>query len=238
MKIKNINLKQITLGALLISLCLILSQLNFLIPFKIKMPIVYSNFWVFWHFPLFIVCFLFKFRNALLIIIIYFVLDTFTYSLPRYIIYNDWFHLMNNLKKNFTKDNYNLTLSILFGSLIPILSYVLLSLNFNNNKEQKYFFNKKTVLFLFFVILLQSISRTLNGYFVFFYRIKTLLENNYNLNNNWMNFFLNILKNHNIKSFFILWILNIIPIITSNLINFILLSTMDKKIKKIHNHYH
>ncbi|MBP3059510.1 hypothetical protein FEF22_001805 [Texas Phoenix palm phytoplasma] len=237
MKIKNINLKQITLGAFLISLCLILSQLNFLLPFRIKMPIVYSNFWVFWHFPLFIVCFLFKFRHAFIIIIIYFILDTFTYSLPRYIIYNDWFNLMNNLKKNFTKDNYNLTLNILLGSFVPILSYVILCLSFKN-KEKESILNKKTILFLIFLILLQSISRTLNGYIVFFYRIKNLLENNYNLNNNGLKFFLNILKNHNIKSFFVLWILNIIPIITSNLINFILLLSMKKKIKKIYNHSH
>ncbi|MDV3168039.1 MAG: hypothetical protein Q8781_00675 [Candidatus Phytoplasma stylosanthis] len=208
------NLRKIVLGSILISLALVLSQINNLfiknISF-IKMPLSQVPFWAFWYLPIIIICVFFSFNYSLFFVSIYIIIFSYFYSLPNYI---KVISLFKDKKMNIETRFYFIFIMELFGTFFPLFSYLFLSL-FKFSFFQKKF---KKILFCFIlIILIQSISRTRVGWI-------------------WINFYGSKLQtNSNIIKFLFVFIFNIIPVFISNLINFILLFFIKSRIVEIYN---
>ncbi|WP_017192884.1 hypothetical protein [Italian clover phyllody phytoplasma] len=224
---KKIDLKKITLGANLIAMAFILAQINqkflsgSLFSFK-KMPIVDAQLWVFWHFPLFVLMFLFSFKYALTFLLIYLFFDGVFYSSFQYL------QIYNTYQTLFVDESAVIFKNIIFGTFIPILAYLFLS--FLKIDEKNY---QKMLLVFIIIIIIQSISRTINGY-AWLTIIKTNLPTHEGLFANLINAFFN---GGTTKSWFILWFLNLIPVITSNVINLVVFLLFRNKIQTIYQQF-
>ncbi|MDV3167170.1 MAG: hypothetical protein Q8784_01960 [Vigna little leaf phytoplasma] len=218
----NIKLKNLIFGANLIAMCLFLSQINNWFPYlkKLKMFLVFSNYWVFWHFPLIMIGFLFNFKKTLFFLFFYILLDCFFYSLPAYSNQNYFLIIMKNL----SQENYFYLGMWFYGSFLPILSYAIQPLL----KHTSY----PLIIFSFLLIICQSFFRTINGYLYYLDNIKNLLIHKDN------SFYQNLyfyIKDSNFKLFFTLYIFNLIPIITSHILNMILFIFFKKAFFRVHN---
>ncbi|MDO8060233.1 hypothetical protein [Candidatus Phytoplasma citri] len=216
--IKNTRniIKQVILGSNLISISWVLFNLNkysFLSNIN-KIPIIDSNLWLFWHLPLFFLGFFLNINYLILFCFVYIFIECSFYSMPSYLATYEYL-----------KSNYNFFISnrfffvisnITFGSLIPNL-FVLISCMLNHRYVNK----KRIFIFGFFSIVLQSISRILNGYLNYWDIIKI---NFYRYNYIYSDRFINI--------FFCFF--NIIPIIINNAINCLLFGILYKKIQNIY----
>ncbi|MFB5029707.1 MAG: hypothetical protein WJU30_00249 [Candidatus Phytoplasma pruni] len=206
----------------------ILNQINqkflsgSLFSFK-KMPIVDAQLWVFWHFPLFVLMFLFSFKYALTFLLIYLFIDVAFYSSFQYLqIYNTYQTLFVDKSAVIVMKN------IIFGAFIPILAYLFLS--FLKMDEKNY---QKMLLVFTIIIIIQSISRTINGY-VWLTIIKKNLSTREGLFVNLIKAFFN---GGTTKSWFMLWFLNLIPMITSNVINLVVFLLFRIKIQTFYQQF-
>lgn len=225
---KKKDLKKITLGANLIAMAFILAQINqkflsgSLFSFK-KMPIVDAQLWVFWHFPLFVLMFLFSFKYALTFLLIYLFIDVAFYSSFQYI------QIYNTFQTLFVDESTVIVMkNIILGTFIPILAYLFLS--FLKMDEKNY---QKMLLVITIIIIIQSISRTINAY-EWLTIIKENLSTRKGLFVNLINTFFN---GGTTKSWFILWFLNLIPVITSNVINLVVFLLFRNKIQTIYQQF-
>jgi hypothetical protein len=225
---EKMDLKKITLGANLIAIAFFLAQINqkflsnSLFSFK-KMPIVGAQFWVFWYFPLLVLTFLFSFKHALTFLLIYLFIDGVFYSSWQYL------QIYNSFQNMFVDNSTTIIIkNIIFGTCIPILSYTLVSfLKIGDNNYKKIF------LVFIIIILIQSISRTINGY-IWLKVIKNQLFTHQSPFCNFIKTFFNCTTG---KSFFILWVLNVIPIMTSNIINLVVFLLFRTKIQTIYQQF-
>ncbi|MGE9276409.1 MAG: hypothetical protein ACQKHC_00695 [Candidatus Phytoplasma pruni] len=224
---KKIDLKKITLGANLIAMAFILAQINqkflsgSLFSFK-KMPIIDAQLCVFWHFPLFVLMFLFSFKYALTFLLIYLFFDGVFYSSFQYL------QIYNTYQTLFVDESAVIFKNIIFGTFIPILAYLFIS--FLKTDEKNY---QKMLLVFTIIIIIQSISRTINGY-AWLNIIKKNLPTRAGLFANLINAFFN---GGTTKSWFILWFLNLIPVITSNMINLVVFLLFRNKIQNIYQQF-
>ncbi|MDC9032157.1 hypothetical protein [Columbia Basin potato purple top phytoplasma] len=222
---KNINiiqLKKLNFSSLFISISLVLFQINSIyLKSQIKMPFVYSNYWIFWHLPLFFIGLFFSLRDTLFFLFIYMFIDVSLYSCPKYIIELTAL----NYGDNITLKVFRLLSLIILGTCIPILTHIFVSVFINCRKN-----NYKKIFFCFcLIVFLQSISRTFNGYFNYLpYLIENFKESD---------FISKFIQNSSFNILICLWGLNLIPIFISNFLNFIVFFIIKPRIIKIYELY-
>ncbi|WAN63677.1 hypothetical protein RS022_08900 [Candidatus Phytoplasma rubi] len=220
--IKNIQLTKIILSSLIISTSLVLFQINLVYLSKTnfnKMPIVRSNYWNFWHLPLIFLCLFFSLRDVLFFIFVYIVADIILYSLPQYLMSIQWI-----------PDRGPMTIAFLvfYGTFIPILAYIFIAI-FMDLRKNNY---KKIIICFILIVLLQSISRVLSGYLYWYEGIKKeILKTDCKI-------LLNCFKDASkIMQFMVIWLLNLIPVLISNIVNFILFFLIKKRVIKTYDFY-
>ncbi|MGI3136023.1 MAG: hypothetical protein ACN23H_00335 [Candidatus Phytoplasma vitis] len=226
--IKNIQLTKIILASLIISTSLVLFQINQVYLSKTnfnKMPIVRSNYWNFWHLPLIFLCLFFSLRDALFFIFVYIVADISLYSLPQYLMSIQWI-------PDTDRGPMTIAFLVFYGTFIPILAYIFIAI-FMDLRKNNY---KKIIICFILIVLLQSISRGLSGYLYWYKGIKDALEQK----QNWK--ILSILSNwfqddSKIMQFMVIWLLNLIPVLISNIANFIVFFLIKKRVIKIYDLY-
>jgi hypothetical protein len=220
--IKNIQLKKIILASLIISVSLVLFQINSVYLSKTnfnKMPIVRSNYWNFWHLPLIFLCLFFSLRDALFFIFVYIVTDISLYSLPQYLLSIQWI-----------PDRGPMTIAFLvfYGTFIPILAYIFIAI-FMDLRKNNY---KKIIICFILIVLLQSISRGLSGYLYWYEGIKKeISKTDCEILFNWFK------DTSRIMQFMLIWVLNLIPVLISNMANFIVFFLIKKRVIKTYDLY-
>jgi hypothetical protein len=213
--INKINLNKLILGSFLISLSIILTQLNkfFNMPFN-KSLYTENHYLCYWYYPFFIMGFLFNFSYNLFFLFIYFILDIFFYSGIQYLNQLPFLTEFSQYSFNSSNKTFLFFNMILFGSMIPILTYSITSFFLFNQKKNNY---KKTVLFFLILVFIQSFSRFLCGFFCYWgpnTKYHNLIFKN-------VNYFFKT-KNRILFYYFFMFFWNFFPIIVSNLILIIL----------------
>ncbi|MDO8064091.1 hypothetical protein [Candidatus Phytoplasma bonamiae] len=216
--IKNTRniIKQLILGSNLISISWVLFNLNkYSVLSKInKIPVINSNLWLFWHLPLFFLGFFLNINYLILFWFIYIFIDCFFYSVPSYLVTYEYLKINYNFC---ISDKYFFVISnIVFGSFIPNL-FLLISCLLN----YRYVNKKRIFIFGLLIIILQSISRILNGYLNYWDIIKITF---YRYNYFYSDFVINIL----------FCCFNIIPIIINGIINCLSFGFLYKKVQSIY----
>ncbi|AYJ01021.1 hypothetical protein CWO85_00495 [Candidatus Phytoplasma ziziphi] len=220
--IKNIQLTKILLASLVISVSLVLFQINSVyLDKKFKMPIIYSNYWNFWHLPLIFLCLFFSLKDTLFFLFVYMILDISLYSWPKYAMSIPY---MLDKSGGATKTTAFL---VFYGNFIPVLAYIFIAIFMDLRKNNF----KKIIMCFILIVLVQSISRGLSGY-LYWYNdiIKTLQKNNYTKLLNW-------LQDTPKMQFMTIWVLNLIPVLTSNITNFIVFFIIKKRVIKTYDLY-
>ncbi|TVY12104.1 hypothetical protein [Candidatus Phytoplasma pini] len=194
---KNIKLKQIILGSFLVSNCLILFSIKQCLP-QLKMPIIGVSLFPFWFLPLILIIFLFPLKISFCFLFLYCLLQVVLFDFSSYL------GVYNLIPNNFNK-NQVIFFMILTGSIIPIMSFFLISLFYHKNKNILFIF------FIFFIIsLFQSLSKTFNGYYIYFNVIQDIIKNKFKALTTFFYF----------SPFSFIFLLNLIPILISDLLLF------------------
>ncbi|KXT29126.1 putative membrane protein [Candidatus Phytoplasma oryzae] len=216
LNLNKYRLQKLILGSFLISLAIVLSQINRFFPIIFnKSPYTENSFFCYWYFPFLIIGFLFNLRYNLFFLFIYSFLDFFIFSGEKNFIKiyflssnNTYLSTLNQKKQIF------IFLNVFFwGTLIPVLSY---SFTYFFLFYQKINFTK-FFLFSFMIIMIQSFSRFLCGFFCYWgpnTKYFFLIYNNI--------ISLNKTNNSLLFYYFLMFFWNFIPVLTSNLILLIL----------------
>ncbi|MFP7699759.1 MAG: hypothetical protein ACLTFB_02450 [Candidatus Phytoplasma pyri] len=198
MQIKLINLRKIIIVSLLITLSFVLDIFSkYIYISNIMVPILRIKFFIIAGIPLMLMVIILEFRYAFLGIIIY-SLICFLNILPgSSYLFETFGHL-----SGFSRSQW-IFLNALTNFFIPCLSYLFLSFSYKKNINN---FSKniyQIFLCLLLMIFFQVISKTFNGYYLYF----DIIKQNLNLPK----------KDH---IFLIILCLNLVPNLTMNLFNF------------------
>ncbi|WCA22493.1 hypothetical protein [Candidatus Phytoplasma oryzae] len=206
------SIQKLILGSFFIAISIVLSQINKFYPIIFnKSPYTDSHYFCYWYFPFFVMSLFFSFSYNLFFLFFYSFLEIFLYSLEKYLI-QIHFLTHNYFDALLEKKIYLLINMIFFGSIIPILSYSLNYFLFFHNKN----IYKKIFIF-FLIVIIQSISRFLCGFFCYWGPNTKY----YGLIYNKIFFFNKIKKSFFLYCFF-MFFWNFIPIFVSNFILFVL----------------
>lgn len=204
--LRKINLQKIIIISLLITLSFVLEMFADYIHLNdVVVPVLWIRFFQISGIPLMLMMIVLEFRYSFLGIILYSIICFCWKVYPKYEYLFVNFGYKSGLSRTQFDFFYGLT-----NFFIPLYCYLFLSFLYNKNINN--LFNKRNQIFLFLLLLMifQIISKTFNGYYVYFYPIKEkLLTERLHLE----------IKDNNII-FFIIMFINLVTNLTTNLFNF------------------
>ncbi|MGA0447964.1 MAG: hypothetical protein ACLTFB_01155 [Candidatus Phytoplasma pyri] len=212
MQVKLINLRKIIIISLLIALSFVLDMLSkYIYISNIMVPVMYIKFFIIAGIPLMLMVIILEFRYAFLGIVIYSLICFFMNNLPNYAYLFETYGRFSGISRSKW-----MFLNALTNFFIPCLSYLFLSFAYNKNINN---FSKniyQIFLCLLLMICVQVISKTFNGYYLWF----SSIQKGFNLKH----------KDH---VFLIIFCLNVVPNLTMNLFNFFCCSKILSRCKNI-----